>query len=230
MSRFLPNEAFQAPANQLELLPIRFERAGGDRYLVSNMVGEFVSLQSDELDRLVELQVRPGDGLYEKAYAAHLITRTGQNSQKQLLALRLRSRMGFLQYLTPLHIFVVTLRCEHSCPYCQVSRQSTDRKLFDMSEEAAQQALMIALSTPSPKIKIEFQGGEPLLNVDLIEKIVISAKAEASKQKKEVQFVIATNLALLTDSILAFCKAHQIQLSTSHIWLRLLKQAFTPHS
>ena len=215
MSRFLPNEAFQAPANQLELLPIRFERAGGDRYLVSNMVGEFLSLQSDELDRLVELQVRPGDGLYEKAYAAHLITRTGQNSQKQLLALRLRSRMGFLQYLTPLHIFVVTLRCEHSCPYCQVSRQSTDRKLFDMSEEAAQQALMIALSTPSPKIKIEFQGGEPLLNVDLIEKIVISAKAEASKQKKEVQFVIATNLALLTDSILAFCKAHQIQLSTS---------------
>src|SRR5271165_3004500 len=31
------------------------------------------------------------------------------------------SRMAYLRYPTPLHIFVVTLRCEHSCPYCQVS-------------------------------------------------------------------------------------------------------------
>jgi hypothetical protein len=30
------------------------------------------------------------------------------------LATRLRSRMAFLRELTPLHLFVVTLRCEHS--------------------------------------------------------------------------------------------------------------------
>ena len=214
MSRFLPSEAFEAPENCLELLPFRFERADQDRYLVSNIVGEFIALQSSELDRLIELQVRPGDGLYGKAYAAHLLTRVGQQSQKQLLAMRLRSRMGFLQYLTPLHIFVVTLRCEHSCPYCQVSRQSTDRKLFDMSEETAHRALMIAFDTPSPKIKIEFQGGEPLLNFDLIEKMVASALSEATKRKKEVEFVIATNFALLADPMLEFCRANKVQLES----------------
>jgi sulfatase maturation enzyme AslB (radical SAM superfamily) len=72
--------------------------------------------------------------------------------------------MAFLRQVTPLHLFVVTLRCEHSCPYCQVSRQSTDRSRFDMSEETAQRALKIALDSPSARIKIEFQGGEPLLN------------------------------------------------------------------
>ena len=133
------------------------------------MVGDFVRFSADELNRLVDLKLGPGDGLYEKAYAAHLITRAGQKSQRQLLALRLRSRMAYLREPTPLHIFVVTLRCEHSCPYCQVSRQSTDRSRFDMSEETARRALKIAFESPSKRIKIEFQGGEPLLNFPLIQ-------------------------------------------------------------
>ena len=126
MARFQPAEAFHSEADTLQLLPLRFERTGKN-YLVSNMVGDFIRLSGDELTRLVDLRVHPGDGLYEKAYAAHLITRTGQAAQRQLLALRLRSRLAYLRQPTPLHIFVVTLRCEHSCPYCQVSRQSAER-------------------------------------------------------------------------------------------------------
>lgn len=125
MARFLTADAFEAPEKRLELLPFRFERRG-ESYLVSNMVGDFISLAHDEFDRLTDLRLTPGDGLYEKTYAAHLIAREGQSAQHQLLALRLRSRMAFLRQMTPLHLFVVTLRCEHSCPYCQVSRQSTD--------------------------------------------------------------------------------------------------------
>jgi uncharacterized protein len=154
MARFLTADAFEVPEKHLEHLPFRFERRDGD-YLLSNMVGDFVVLTHDEFGRLVDLRVAPGDGLYEKAYAAHLITRQGQQAQYQLLALRLRSRMAFLRQVTPLHLFVVTLRCEHSCPYCQVSRQSTDRSRYDMSEETAQRALKIALDSPSRRIKIE---------------------------------------------------------------------------
>src|SRR6516165_8247403 len=133
MARFLTADAFEVPEKRLEHLPFRFERRDGD-YLLSNMVGDFVILNHDEFSRLVDLRVAPGDGLYEKAYTAHLITRKGQQAQHQLLALRLRSRMAFLRQMTPLHLFVVTLRCEHSCPYCQVSRQSTDHARYDMTE------------------------------------------------------------------------------------------------
>src|SRR5712664_3039297 len=187
MSRFQPAETFHPEADTLQLLPLRFERTGKN-YLVSNMVGDFIRLSSDELTRLVDLRIHPGDGLYEKAYAAHLITRTGQAAQRQLLALRLRSRLAYLREPTPLHIFVVTLRCEHSCPYCQVSRQSTDRSAFDMSEETAEQALKIAFQSPSKRIKIEFQGGEPLLNFPLITKIVSAAREQAIKTGKKVDF------------------------------------------
>jgi uncharacterized protein len=214
MARFQPVEAFHPAEGSLELLPFRFERTHR-HYLVSNMVGEFVRLSGDELTRLVELSVRPGDGLYEKAYTAHLISRVGQKAQRQLLAFRLRSRLAFLRETTPLHIFVVTLRCEHSCPYCQVSRQSTDRSRFDMSEETAKRALGIAFESPAMRIKIEFQGGEPLLNFPLISTIVSAAKIRAAAEGKTVDFVIASNLALLDDAILAFCEANDMLLSTS---------------
>jgi uncharacterized protein len=110
--------------------------------------------------------------------------------------------MSFLREMTPLHMFVVTLRCEHSCPYCQVSRQSTDRSRFDMSETTAQRALDIAFESKSSRIKVEFQGGEPLLNFDLIKKIVVAAKSKSTTLGKKVDFVIATNLALLDETIL----------------------------
>src|SRR5262249_14375984 len=132
--------------------------------------------------------------------------------QRQLLAARLRSRMSFLQQMTPLHIFVVTLRCEHSCPYCQVSRQSTDRSRFDMSEHTSMRALAVAFATPAARIKIECQGGEPFLNFPLIRTIVAAARARPGKK---VDFVIASNLALLDDAVLEFCKTNNILLSTS---------------
>ncbi len=215
MARFLAAEAFSSPSDELSLLPFNFERTGTEQFLVSNMVGDFIRLTEDEINKLIDLKLKPGDGLYEKAYAAHLITGSRQKSQQQLLALRLRSRMSFLREVTPLHMFVVTLRCEHSCPYCQVSRQSTDRSRFDMSEATARGGLDIAFQSKSSRIKIEFQGGEPLLNFGLIKMIVSAAQARSSVLGKKVDFVIATNLALLDDTILAFCKANEILLSTS---------------
>jgi His-Xaa-Ser system radical SAM maturase HxsB len=161
------------------------------------------------------LAIVPGDGLYERAFEKLLVAGDGQRSQLQLLALRMRSRAAFLQEPTPLHIFVVTLRCEHSCPYCQVSRRSVDRDRYDMSEDIALRAVDVALSAPAPRIKIEFQGGEPLLNFELVRKIVGAVQERAPARNKTVEFVIASNLALLTDSELAFCRDNEVLLSTS---------------
>ncbi len=123
--------------------------------------------------------------------------------------------MAFLRQPTGLHIFVVTLRCEHSCPYCQVSRRSTDKSRFDMSEETAMRALAVALSSPSKGVKIEFQGGEPLLNFGLIKTVVAAAREQAPTAGKQVDFVITSNLALLDDEVLTFCRDNNVHLSTS---------------
>src|SRR6202030_2989304 len=65
------------------------------------------------------------------------------------------------------------------------------------------------------RIKIEFQGGEPLLNFPLIAHIVSAARTQAATVGKAVDFVIASNLALLDDAVLAFCEANNVLLSTS---------------
>lgn len=215
MARFAAPPAFSPEASALQLLPIRFERLSPDRVLVGNMVGDLAEMTEDELNRLCSLDLIPGDGLYERAFEKLFIGSAEQRTQHQLLALRLRSRLSFLRAATPLHLFVVTLRCEHSCPYCQVSRQSQDRQRYDMDRGTASKALDIALSAPAPAIKIEFQGGEPLLNFELIRWIVPEAKKRAAESGKQLGFVITTNLALLNDEILDFAGEHGVLFSTS---------------
>jgi len=216
MSRFLGPEAFGKDVPEaLRLLPLRFERLAPGRVLVANLVGDTIFLSDDELRRLAALEICLGDGLYERAREKLLVARETDRAWPQILAMRLRSRMSFLSAPTALHILVVTLRCEHSCPYCQVSRRGEMAGTFDMSREHAMRAVDIALSAPPASIKLEFQGGEPLLNFPLIKDVVMAARAKAPTTGKSVDFVIATNLALLSDEILSFCREQAIMVSTS---------------
>ena len=83
-----------------------------------------------------------------------------------------------------------------------------------MSEETAHRALDLTFRTPAEAIKIEFQGGEPMLNFPLIKQIVYEAEKRNEIARKDLQFVIATNLALATTEILEFCAGHNIHIST----------------
>jgi His-Xaa-Ser system radical SAM maturase HxsB len=84
-----------------------------------------------------------------------------------------------------------------------------------MSEETARRALDLAFRSPSPHLKLEFQGGEPLLNFPLVRWIVAEAKRRNEIHGKQLAFVIATNLALLDDDIIEFCGQEDVYLSTS---------------
>ena len=98
-----------------------------------------------------------------------------------MLALKYRTKAQKISQFTALHIFVVSLRCDYTCQYCQVSRQTDDKTAFDMSEETANRSLDFVFKSPSPAIKIEFQGGEPLLNFEIIKHVVLAA-TERTKQ------------------------------------------------
>ena len=147
--------------------------------------------------------------------AKHLIQLPGERLPAELLAIKLRTRLRRLPDSTGLHMFVVTLRCEHTCRYCQVSRQASAKSEYDMSQDTAHRALELAFRSPSPHLKLEFQGGEPLLNFALVRTIVAEAKRMNEAHGKKLAFVIATNLALLDDSVLEFCGQEDVYLSTS---------------
>ena len=197
-----------------QLLPLRFHRLDADSVVLTNMVGEHVFVTPDELGAVADGTCADQE-LLARLRAAHLIQVAGESLPAELLAIKLRTRMRRLPDSTGLHIFVVTLRCEHTCRYCQVSRQSAAKSEFDMTEQTARRSLELAFRSPSPHIKIEFQGGEPLLNFPLIRWITAEAKRMNAEHGKDLMFVIATNLALLDDEILDFCAAEDIYLSTS---------------
>jgi len=84
-----------------------------------------------------------------------------------------------------------------------------------MSEKTADRSLDLVFRSPSPTIKIEFQGGESLLNFPMVRYVVERATEINKKIGKSLEFVIATNLALLTDEVLDFCRSYSILISTS---------------
>jgi uncharacterized protein len=214
MSRFREPAVFQAPSANWQLLPFRFERIA-DRVLLTNLVGEPLFLTAEEFEQLTSRSLPNDSPLVRRLRAKHVIREGDDELPVELLAIKARTRYRRLAEFTSLHILVASLRCEHSCPYCQVSRQSSDRDAFDMSSETAALALDSAFRSPSQNIKIEFQGGEPLLNFELIEEVVIAAEARNQTEHRNLGFVIATNLALLDDRVLDFCRAHDVYISTS---------------
>jgi His-Xaa-Ser system radical SAM maturase HxsB len=215
MSKFSTLDKYVSKQGQYELLPFRFESLDGDDVVLTNFVGEFIILKRDKLDEVVQKRLLPTDETYSILRSRHFIKEASDTASIQLLGLKTRTKYSNIRNFTNLHLFVVSLRCDHSCQYCQVSRQSENKAAFDMTEETADKALKIVFRSPNPAIKIEFQGGEPLLNFELVRYVVLKAKQINEIEKRDLQFVITTTLSLITDEILDFCKEHKIFLSSS---------------
>ena len=195
------------------LLPLRFLWLDSDRYVVTNLAGGHRVMKRDQLDDLVNYRIPSHSTFYDDLKADHFLADDDSTVYSELLATKYRTRQAQLPQFTALHLFVVTLRCDHSCQYCQVSRVSEDRTAYDMTPETADRAIGLMFQSPSPYLKVEFQGGEPLLNFPLIQHVV--NEVNRRNNGRDIQFVITSNLSLLTDEMLDFCAEHRIYFSTS---------------
>jgi His-Xaa-Ser system radical SAM maturase HxsB len=211
---FHPPEHFVSDRREYAFLPFRFMDFA-NRALLVNEVGEHLLVDHPVFDAFVGRTLSPDAVAYQDLKAKHMLLDGPPEVPVKMLATKYRTKKSFLAGFTRLHLFVVTLRCEHSCHYCQVSRVSADKARFDMTRETASKSLDLVFRSPAPEITIEFQGGEPLLNFELIRFVVEEAGRRNASSGKAIQFVITTNLALVSDEILEFCRAHQILISTS---------------
>jgi His-Xaa-Ser system radical SAM maturase HxsB len=108
-------------------------------------------------------------------------------------------------------ILVPTLRCNLSCGYCQVSRASESAQGYDWSPDVFAETLSFLDGLAATEIKIEFQGGEPLLRVDLLEQV----RAFCRDRFSTSTFVVCTNLQRLGEREWAFLSAPDTFVSTS---------------
>src|SRR6266571_2257966 len=215
MSRkFLPPGAYTG-VRPYEVLPFRFMVLDNGKELLTTDWGEWLVAPRGTAARLIRRDILPSEPSYRALRAKQILHDTSSSALLDIAATKLRTKKSFLNGFTKLHMFVVTLRCEHSCLYFQVSRQTEDRVRYDMSRETADKALDIMFSSPSPFLTLEFQGGEPFLAFSLMEYVVAGAKERAARFNKQIDLVVATILSVATDDQLRWCRDEGVKVSTS---------------
>lgn len=108
-------------------------------------------------------------------------------------------------------ILVPTLRCNLACSYCQVSRVAEKATGFDWTEETLEAVLSYIQDLRVTNLKVEFQGGEPLLALPLLKRVREFCQANIAN----VEFVVCTNLQSISQSSFEFLSNEDVTISTS---------------
>lgn len=211
---FHPRERIAPAPTAFHLFPFTFTRFHGKELLV-NEAGEFLFAPKGTVAQLADERFDTDSELYRDLKAKHFLYDDASSPLLDVLAAKIRTKYDHMMGGTKLHIFVVTLRCDHSCEYCQVSRQTESRGEFDMSPATADRALAMMMDSPARDVTLEIQGGEPLVAFDLIEYLIPRAKALAREREKNLDLVVCTNLSRVTDDILLYFRDEGVKVSTS---------------
>lgn len=197
------------------ILPFRFERLSPNEYLLTNEVGEFVFLSSKDFNSFVEGTLDFEQDAFWELESKQILATTNIDSVVSMLATKFRTKKSILRDFTSLHMVVPTLRCNASCIYCQVARKDLNDRSADMTKETAKKVVKSIFESPSPCIKIEFQGGDPSTDFPMVKYIIEEAEFVNLFKKKDLSFVICTNISLLDKSMIAYLKKHKCDISTS---------------
>jgi len=185
----------------------------GDGYLLTNDFGSYAFLSLEDFRSLLEGKLDEKADLYQDLRKKGFIRR--DLSEYGPLVAQYQKCKGSLFSGPGLHIVVVTERCNQNCIYCQASAKGMKDSSLDMDKETAQKTVDRILEATSPVITIEFQGGEPLVNWEVVKFIVEYAKKEAKKIGKKARFSLVTNLSLMDEEKMDFLNREIIGVCTS---------------
>ncbi len=192
-----------------KLVPFRFRGVGG-KVLLTSYFGDWTFVSDEEFRGLYrgELSDELSGRLAEHNFIADKldVARTAE---------RMRHKKRFLNWGPILHVMVVTLRCNETCVYCHASRTDMDRVDTDMSKETAEKSVDLALRSTAPRITMEFQGGEPLVNFPVVKHIIEYAKERNRAYGKEIEFTMVSNFSLMDDDKLDYLVENKVQMCTS---------------
>lgn len=196
------------------LLPFRFGRIGQQELLV-NELGDFCFVPNGTVSEIVNHTLNTNGEIYKNLVTNYFISPTPIPPLADNIAVRLRTKKSFLETFTALHIFVLTIRCNQNCIYCQASSKESSDCNYDMKKQDLLAAIALMFRSPSPDITMEFQGGEPSLAIDLF-RLALETTSEANKSfGKHINYVLCTNSIHLTDNVLQLCKQYNVSISTS---------------
>ena len=100
--------------------------------------------------------------------------------------------------------------CDLRCRYCFAGTGAFHGERGLMPFEVAKKAIdfVIKNSQDRKNIEIDFFGGEPVLNFDVVKKTVEYAESEGEKKNKNFRFTITTNGLAITDEQIEYINKH----------------------
>ncbi len=116
-------------------------------------------------------------------------------------------------------ILKITNRCNLNCIYCyNHNTYKSDELEKDMDFETAKNSIDYILSddafnSNNDKLKIQFTGGEPLLNFDLIEKVI--KYCNKNYNDKNISYAVQTNGTLLNNESIEKIKKLDLKIGVS---------------
>lgn len=113
-------------------------------------------------------------------------------------------------------VLMLTYACNMACRYCCQGEIPAARE-NQMSQAVAYRAVdwLMRNSADAETVNIGFFGGEPLLRFPLMQEIAAYADRRASAAGKRVRYGIMTNGLLLTEPVIDFLAANQVQVTVS---------------
>ena len=96
--------------------------------------------------------------------------------------------------------------CNLNCSYCFASQGKYHGDRAMMSFEVGKQAFdfLIANSGTRRNLEVDFFGGEPLMNFDVVKELVAYARSIEKEHGKNFRFTLTTNGVLIDDDVIDF--------------------------
>ena len=96
--------------------------------------------------------------------------------------------------------------CNLNCSYCFASQGKYHGERALMSYEVGKRALdfLIENSGTRKNLEVDFFGGEPLMNFDVVKQLVAYARSIEKEKNKNFRFTLTTNGVLVDDDVIEF--------------------------
>ncbi|MDD7353725.1 MAG: thioether cross-link-forming SCIFF peptide maturase [Oscillospiraceae bacterium] len=96
--------------------------------------------------------------------------------------------------------------CNLNCSYCFASQGKYHGERALMSYEVGKRALdfLVENSGSRHNLEVDFFGGEPLMNFDVVKKLVEYARSIEKEKNKHFRFTLTTNGVLVDDDVIDF--------------------------
>ena len=107
--------------------------------------------------------------------------------------------------------------CNLNCSYCFASQGKYHGERAVMSFDVGKRALdfLIEHSGSRTNLEVDFFGGEPLMNFEVVKQLVAYARSIEQEHHKRFRFTLTTNGMLIDDDVIDFCnrEMHNVVLS-----------------